>query len=203
MIGYCRIVALLMGLAFAGCVSTRTVTGRNFSTDALRGFKIGQTTKSDVSATMGEPDVRTNEEGGNEHWMYRYSDDSATIVGSQSTFTQASKLATFIFNGDQLTDLYWDELSVYDKANPGSITGGRNISDEDLSSLKIGTTREEEVLSKFGTPTTRRCHLDGKEMWVYEYVADGRAGGVILNFEDGVLARRGNRGGGSGNRRGD
>ncbi|HEX2966666.1 MAG TPA: hypothetical protein VHO84_12820 [Syntrophorhabdaceae bacterium] len=176
------LVTLFSCLA-TGCASG--ISGRDFSFDTVRTFKAGLSTKSDIVKLMGEPSGRFQEENNIESWLYNYIDTRAATGITGVGLTQQGKSATFLFKGEELTNLYWEE---FDHRVKGS-TSGRFISDDEINALRRGTTTVQEVAVQFGAPYNRRYRPDKSEMWIYVHVNGEFTRTVTMNFKDGVLEK--------------
>lgn len=103
----------------SACASTHQ--GRDFDTETVNAFVIGETTKADVLNTLGEPQSRTTHGTDTVMWTYNFFKTGSSALNPMTFLgiveldtTHTSKMATLTFQGDVLSN-----MSVSDSKSEG------------------------------------------------------------------------------------
>lgn len=154
--------------------------------EVVKGMKVGQATKADVRAAMGEPKTVEKGEQGIETWGYSYV--TADVSGWFKTRVESMmKLAIFTFQGETLADLQWMLQNITGKGAWFSGEAGSPVGVEAMNALEKGVATPKEVETKFGVPAVRLWRHDGIEVWTYVHVKSGKTTTGTVTFRNGVL----------------
>ena len=179
------LVALGISVALTACGPSRS--GKMFTFDQVKQFKVGTTTKADVRAQMGEPQSVLPAKAGVEAWLYQYPESEMTGTFTK-TLQHIQKTATLAFSGEKLADLEWSD---YKSASEGSMLrseAGAAFDMNAMEKLRKGKVTPGDVEAQFGPAQKHVYRYDGTEIWVYVHVKDKTTRTAVLTFKGGKLA---------------
>lgn len=158
--------------------------GRDFSLDTVQSLSAGQSTMSQVRATMGDPKSIENKDG-RTIWHYAYGQYTTAVAGPAGS-TNSSKVATFAFSGETLADASWAYFSQTCTKTPnGGLEWGRIVDWSKMQSLPLNTT-PAQVEQQFGPPTERGFDRNARTTsmaYTWSRVGGGCNGGFLV-FKD-------------------
>jgi len=164
-----------------GCASGNSGV-REFPEQAVASLKIGVTTNDSVIGLLGEPEKKIPLRNGSEVWIYSYCTKRSNDADGSVALYESVRLK---FTGTALTDIVRGSSSVQSNATEV----GRPFDSKAISELPAGTLGPDDVIARFGPPSSVSKTYDGNVRSVLYSYYNARDGSTtaLLSFDNGKL----------------